>query len=47
MERALDQLPNFARQLFTAPFPIDPFRMLEHGVKWSVHACNNVAMMPL
>ena len=40
MERALDQLPSFARQLFTAPFPIDPFRMLEHGVKWSVYAAN-------
>jgi hypothetical protein len=40
MERALDQLPEFARQLFTAPFPIDPFRMLEHGVNRSLYAAN-------
>jgi hypothetical protein len=44
MERALDHLPNFARQLFTASFPIDPFRMLEDGAKWSVYAGARAAL---
>jgi hypothetical protein len=37
MERALDHLRFFALQLFTAPLLINPSRMLEHGVKWSVY----------